>query len=126
MAWLLGHRYAGGRNGVEPIEKSQQLNIDLPLQGVLQPKLEAIQEAKKNRNGVVLQTDGSRLNGEKSGAAVVWFDRKPVKWQEKRHFLSKNKDSFDVEIWVISNALLLGIKRTRNISNRTVTVFINS
>ena len=77
--------------GVEPIERSWQLNTDLPLQIVLEPKREAIQEAKRNRNGIVFWTDESRLDEGKVGAAVVWFDRRLDKWQEKRRFLSKIK-----------------------------------
>ena len=112
--------------GVEPIEKRWQLDTDLPLQIVHQPKREAIQEAKRNRVGIVLWTDGSRLDVGKVGAAVVWFDGKLNKWQEKRRFLGKNKDSFDAELWAILDALVLGIKRTRNVGPTTVTVFTDS
>ena len=71
-------------------------------------------------------TDGSRLDGGKVGAAVVEFDRRLDKWQEKRRFLGKNKDTFDAELWAISDALVLGIKRTRNVGPTTVTVFTDS
>ncbi len=77
-------------NGVEPIERSWRLNTDLPLQIILQPKREAIQEAKINHDGIVFWTNGSCLDEGKVGAAVVWFDRRLDKWQEKRRFLGKN------------------------------------
>lgn len=112
--------------GVEPIESRWRLDTDLPLQIVLQPKRKAIQEAKRNRVGIVLWTDGSRLDVGKVGAAVVWFDKRLNKWQEKRRFLGKNKDSFDAELWAISDALVLGIERTRNVGPTTVTVFTDS
>ena len=44
--------------GVESIERSWRLNTELPLQAVLQPKREALQEAKKDRDGMVLWADG--------------------------------------------------------------------
>ena len=84
---------------------------------VLQPKREALQEAKQSQADIVLWTDGSRLDVGKAGAAVVWFDDKLDKWQEKRRFLGKNKDSFDAELWAILEAFILSISPT------TVTVF---
>lgn len=96
------------------------------MQIVIQLKREAIQEAKKNRDGIVLWTDGSRLDFGKVGAAVVWFDKWLDKWQEKRRFLGEHKDSFDAELWSISDALVLGTKKTRNTGPTTVTVFTNS
>lgn len=71
-------------------------------------------------------TNGSRLDGGEAGAADVWFDRRLGKWQEKRRFLGKNTDSFDAELWDISDALALGIKRTKNVGPTTVTVFTDS
>lgn len=60
--------------GVEPMERSWRLNTDLPLQIILQPKQEAIQEAKINHDGFVFWTDGSCLDEGIVGAVVVWFD----------------------------------------------------
>ena len=57
--------------GVEPVERSWRLNINLPLQIVLQPKQEAIQEAKRIQDGLVFWTNGSRLDEGRVGAAVV-------------------------------------------------------
>ena len=58
-----------------------------PLQVVLQPKREALQEAKRNRDGVILWTDGSRLDIGKAGTAIVWFEKSLDKWQEKKQYL---------------------------------------
>ena len=112
--------------GVELLERSWRLNTELPLQTVLQPKREAVQEAKKDRDGVVLWADGSRLDIGKAGSAVVWFEEKLDKWQEKRRYLGENKDSFDAELWAISDTIEIGIKKTRNGSLTTVTVFTDS
>lgn len=58
--------------------------------------------------------------------AIVWFDKRLDKWQEKRRFLGINKDLFDAELWSISKVLVLGIRKTRNIKPTMVTVFTNS
>lgn len=65
---------------------------------MLQPKREAIQEAKRNQNSQVFWKNGLRLDKKKVGVAVVWFDKKQDKWQEKRRYLGKNKDFYDVEL----------------------------
>lgn len=72
--------------GDEPIEKSWRLNADLPMQVILKPK----QEPGTYRAGLVLRTDSSRLDIGKAGAAVVWYDKRLDKWQEKRRYLAKN------------------------------------
>ena len=35
------------------------------------------------------------------------------KWQEKRRYLGKNKELFDVELWAISDTLELSTKKTK-------------
>lgn len=84
--------------GVEPIERSWRLNTQLPLQVALQSRQEALQEAKKDQDGIVFWTDGSRFDTGKAGSAVVWFEKKSDIWQEKRRYLGENKDSFDAEL----------------------------
>lgn len=56
---------------------------------------------------------------------MVWFDRKSDKWQEIRRYLGENNDSFDAELWAISDALEMSIKKTRNGSPTTVTIITN-
>lgn len=46
-----------------------------------------------------------------------------IKWQEKRRFLSKNKDSFDTKLQAISDILTLDIKRTKNVDATIIIVF---
>ena len=92
--------------GVEPIERSWRLNTELPLQVALQARQEALQEAQKDRDGIVFWTDGSRLDTGKEGSAV-WFEKKSDKWQKKRRYLGENKDSFDAELWAISYSVVI-------------------
>ena len=112
--------------GVEPIERNWHLNTPLPLQVAVQPRKKALQEAKKDRDSIVFWTDGLRLDTGKARLAVVWLKKKSDKWQEKRRYLGENKESFDVELWAISDALELSIKKTKNRSPTTVIVFIDS
>ena len=112
--------------GVEPIERSWRLHTKLPLQVVVQPRQAALQEAKENREGMIFWTDGSRLDSGRSGSAVVWLDTNSNKWQEKQRYLGEKKDSFDAELWAISDALEMTIKKTRNTNPTTVTIFTDS
>lgn len=93
---------------------------------MLQPKQEVIQNAKKNQDGLVFWTDGSRSDKGKIGAAVVWFDKKLDKWPEKRRFLEENKDPYNAELWAIADALVLGIRKIGNADCTTVTIFTDS
>lgn len=112
--------------GVEPIKKRWRWSTEVPLQVVVQLRKEALQDAKKEREVMVLWTDGSRSDTGKAGSAVVWLDKMSDKWQEKRRYSGENKDSFDAELWAISDALEISIKKTRNANPTTVTVFTGS
>lgn len=39
---------------------------------IIEPKKQALEKAKKDRTGLVLWTDGSKLDEGKVGAAVCW------------------------------------------------------
>ena len=112
--------------GVEPIEKTWRLHTELLLQVVVQPRQAALQEAKENREGMIFWTDGSRLDSGRSGSAVVWLDTNSNKWQEKRRYLGEKKYSFDAELWAISDALEMTIKKMRNTNPTIVTIFTDS
>lgn len=59
----------------------------------------------------MLWTDVLRLDGEKAKAAVVWFDKKLGKLQEKWRFLGKNKNSFDVNYGLFQMPWLYILKK---------------
>ena len=109
--------------GVEPIKRCWRLNTNLPIQVILQVKQKAIQEVAKSWPGITLWTDGSKLDTRNVGAAVIWFDIRLNKWQKKRRYLGENKDLFNAELWAISDALELGIKKTRNGNPTMITIF---
>ena len=54
-------------------------------------------ERKKDR-GLVMWTDGSKLDQGNVGAAVCWKDKISNQWKEKRVFLGKNKEVLDAEL----------------------------
>ena len=57
---------------------------------------------------------------------ILLYNIKARQVARKRRYLVENKDSFDAELWAISDAVEIGIKKTRNGSPTTVTVFTDS
>ena len=85
---------------------------------IIEGKKQALEEAKKDRTGLVLWTDGSKLDKGKVGAAVCWKD--------KSVFLAKNKEILDAELWAILEALGVAKKETLNGWNTPITIFCDS
>lgn len=42
--------------------------------------------------------NNSKLDTRDVEVAVVWFDKRLNKWQEKHQYFGENKDSFDIEL----------------------------
>ena len=90
---------------------------------LIKGKKEAMEEARKDKPGLVLWTDGSKLDQGQTAAAVCWEDKLAAKWKEKSIFLGRNKEILDAELWAISEALEIA----KNIANpRTISVTIFS
>ena len=70
--------------GAEPMKRSWRLNTNFPIEMIFQAKQKAFQKAAKSRAGIILWTDGSKLDTGNVRAAVIWFDIRLNKWQEKR------------------------------------------
>ena len=113
-------------DGVEPIEGTWNLGEDSLMHVVIVSAEKAILEAKKYQAGLVLWTDGSKLNSGKSGAAVVWRNRRLNSWHEKKQYLGKKKQPFDTKLWTLFDALEIAIKETRNVNTIPVIVFTYS
>ena len=60
---------------IELIEGMWNLGEDSLMHVVIVSAEKAILEAKKYQAGLILWTDGSKLNSEKSEAVVVWRNR---------------------------------------------------
>ena len=78
-------------------------------QVIIKSKKEAIIDASKT-SGLVLWTDGSKLDQGQVAAAVCWEEKSSAKWREKSILLGKNKEVLDAELWAISEALDIALK----------------
>ena len=89
-------------------------------------KKQALVEATRYRTGLVMWTDGSKLDQGNAGAAVCWRDRNLDQWKEKSVFLGKNKEILDAELWGILKALEIASKEMANTEDTPVTIFCDS
>ena len=76
--------------------------------------------------GMVLWTDGSRLDTGNVGAAVILRDKSLNKWRETSVFLGKNKEILDAELWAIAIALEAATRETGVNFGAPITVFTDS
>jgi ribonuclease HI len=93
-------------------------------QVIIQDEEQALEEAKKERDGLVLWTDGSRKEDEWVGCAVVWEEDK--RWNKRRVHLGRQKEAFDTEMYAMSEAVKIadGICGKKEV--RRVTIFTDS
>jgi len=101
------------------------LEIRKRLQGqvIIQEEEQAFEEARKERDGLVLWTDGSRKEDEWVGCAVVW---KEERWNMRRVHLGRQKEAFDAEMYAMSDAVKIGDEICREKEVRRVTIFTDS
>jgi len=90
---------------------------------IIQEEEEAIAEAEKGRDGLVLWTDGSKKEDEWVGCAVVW---KKEKWEKRRVHLGRQKEAFDAEMYAMSEALKIANDICNKEEVRRVSVFTDS
>ena len=100
---------------VEPVERAWCLN-EIPGQVIIKPAKRAVQDANRTQAGLVLWTNGSKLNSKKTGAAVVWKDMRLNVWRKRQRYLGENKQPDDTELWAIFDALVVAIEETDNIN----------
>lgn len=126
LAWQLSTEHSIDlANGVEPVPVT---GPDFYFKGkiIIGQKEQALKEVTKNRTGLVLCTDGSKLDQGNTGAAVCWKDERLDCWKNKRFYLGKNKKILDAELWAISEALTVATKETPNAKRIPITVFYDS
>lgn len=116
----LSERMNHPAEGVEPVASDSLFETDVIIR-----KKEALEEARKERTGLVLWTDGSKLDQGQAAAAVCWKDKTTGQWKEKSIFLGKNKKTLDAELWAVLEALDI-VKRTANLVNTPITIFCDS
>jgi ribonuclease HI len=114
-----------------PLEWRRYEGTTLPevkkrLQGqvIIQDEEQALEEVKKERDGLVMWTDGSRKEDEWVGCAVVWEEG--GRWNKGRVHLCRQKEAFDAEMYAMSEAVKIVDEICRKKEVRRVTVFTYS
>jgi len=114
----------------DPFERRSYERTTLPeikkrLKGqvIIQEEEQALEEARKERDGLVLWTDGSKKEDEWVGCAVVW---KEERWNKRRVHLGRQKEAFDAEMYAMSEAVKIADNICREKEVRRVTVFTDS
>jgi len=81
-------------------------------------------EAKLERDGLVLWTDGSRKEDESVGCAVVWEEE--GRWKERRTHRGRQKEAFDAEMYAMSEAMKIADEMAEEKEVTRITVFTDS
>jgi len=74
--------------------------------------------------GFVLWTDGSRKEDEWVGCAVVW--KEEGRWNKRRTHLGRQKEAFDAEMYVMSEAMKIADEKAEKEKFTRVMVFTDS
>jgi len=113
-----------------PFERRRYEGTTLPeikkrLKGqvIIQEEEQALEEARREREGLVLWTDGSRKEDEWVGCAVVW---KEERWNKRRVHLGRQKEAFDAEMYTMSEAVKIADEICGKKEVRRVTIFTDS
>jgi ribonuclease HI len=91
---------------------------------IIQDEEQALGEAKEERDGLVLWTDGSRKEDEWVGCAVVWEEGR--RWSKRRVHLGRQKEAFDAEMYAMSEAVKIADEICGRKEVRRVTIFTDS
>jgi ribonuclease HI len=87
-------------------------------------KKQALKFAHTRDEGLILWTDGSRLENKRVGSAVVWQER--GEWKEEGSYLGKRKEVFDAEVYAILRALRKAVDKVENEEIERITIFSDS
>ncbi len=112
-------------DGVEPVEVVKP-GTNFQGEIIIDCKKQALREAAKDRTGLVIWTDGSKLNNDRCGADFYWKDQRRNQWRQKSVFFGKNKETLDAELWAISDTLDTTMQETSTADNTLITIFCDS
>ena len=89
------------------VESVENLGFIVPFleEIMIERKKKTIKQAKKQQMRMVFWTNRSKLNLSNIGEIVAQRDKNLDKQKETNIFLGKNKEIFDIKIWVIAMAL---------------------
>jgi len=115
----------------KPFERRRYQRTTLPigkcrLKGkvIIKDEKQGMKEAKLEREGLVFWTDGSRKEDEWVGCAVVWEE--DGRWKKRRVHLGRQKEEFDAEMYVMSEAIKVVDEMAEEKDITRVTVFTDS
>jgi len=116
----------------KPFERRSYERMTLPtekrcLKGtvIIQEEEQALKEAKLERDGLVLWTDGARKEDEWVGCAVVWKEGGFLEKKRRVH-LGRQKEAFDAEMYAMSEAMKIADEISSEREVKRVTVFTDS
>jgi hypothetical protein len=106
-------------------EGTTLLEIKRRLKGqvIIQKEEQALEEARRERDDLVLWTDGLRKEDKWVGCAVVW---KEERWNKRRVHLGRQKEACDAEMYAMSEAVKIADEICRKKEVRRVTIFTDS
>jgi len=115
----------------KPFERRSYERTTLPTERscltgkvINQDEEQALKEAKLEREGLVLWTDGARKEDEWVGCAVVWEEG--GRWNKRRTHLGRQKEAFDAEMYAMSEAMKVADEMAERKEVTRVTVFKDS
>ena len=98
LAWQITINHSiDPADGVEPVEAIKPGAI-FNEEVIINCKNQALKEATRYQAGLVIWTDGSKLDNGSCGAAICWRDKRLNQWKQKSEFLGKNKEILDAEL----------------------------
>lgn len=81
-------------------------------------------EAKMPYNGLILWTDGSKIDSGATGIGITW--KSSQKWHKKSLALGQSKEIFDAELLAILEALKIAVKEKRKNNFQVLNIFSDS
>lgn len=94
---------------VEPVEPPETA-IEFEGQVVMESPKKTFEKAKGDCQGLLIQTDRSKLDQGNIGAAICWKDKARDQWKKQSMFLGKNKEALNTQLWAILKALKVALK----------------
>lgn len=109
---------------VELVRRPDSYSL-VKLDVIIKDKKEIMEEAKKDKPGLVLWIDGSKLDQGQTTAAICQKDKLAAKQKERSIFLRRKKKILDAKLWAISKAVEIA-KKIANFRIILVTIFFDS
>jgi hypothetical protein len=100
-----------------------EISKSLKSKAIILKEEQALAVAKREREGLVLWTDGSRKEDWWVGCAVVWNEEQ---WRKRRVHLGRQKEAFDADMYSMSEAGKNADEIGRKKEMRRATVITNS